>query len=123
MADGVVEAQTWLQWVLGLAFAASAGAHAHQWLRLDRTRDALRAELKDGDDKIWAELGKAAETSRHDLTSATESFRRDLADLRKMIEDDRRLAATDRAYIAATMLTRAEFDRGIDRLLGNRAGG
>lgn len=57
------------------------------------------------------------EKLRDSLEQLRESVEEKLDQVRKETETDRRLASVDRTTIAATMVTRNELDRQIDRIL------
>jgi sensor c-di-GMP phosphodiesterase-like protein len=114
---------SWLQWAvtsaLGLFTVAYGGALAHLWQEIAKVRDrqdtaanAARERAEKGDDALRATIDE--------LRRAVEQMasRDEIERLRTMMEQDRRLAAIDRANIAAAMVTRAELERQIDRVVG-----
>lgn len=97
---------SWLQWAIGTLFGLFAAIYGGAiWTlaaQVNTVRDQVRQAEKDAQesaaragDKIW---------------EAIDGMRKDMA-------ADRALAATDRANIAATMVTRAELERQVDRVV------
>lgn len=96
----------WLQWtinlVLGLFMAVGGGA----WYSLNSRIEQLREQH----DASEAAAISRAERSDEKTGDAIDK-------LRDKLEADRALAAVDRTNIMATMVTRAELERQIDRVV------
>lgn len=125
----------WFRW-LGTIAVGIVSAVAG-WLVLE-TRE-LRRMLINSRETADASLEKAEERWRESIKDVVAQFQHNMEastqrlearmqrsderqdEFRRMIEEDRKLASADRTNIASTMLTRAEFDRQMDRRFPERS--
>ncbi len=91
---------------------------------LETSRSAS-GEVEKSEARWRAEMKEIEDRRRHDMEAVVTRLEARIIRFEEATEKDRQVAATDRANIAATMLTRHEFDRQMDKRFPERgrAGG
>lgn len=96
-----------VQWAMGTFFGLISAIYGGAiWLLFGQV-STVRAEHRTTEEGLRQDADKNGER----IWEAIERMRQEMA-------ADRQLAATDRSNIAATMVTRAELERQIDRVVG-----
>lgn len=89
------EIGSWVQWLIGIWAVVSGGIFTHIYMAIEKLQERMETRSSNELDKIWKELGE----------------------LRRGIEGDRQRSNDDRARLAASIVTREEFERQITRLI------
>jgi hypothetical protein len=95
MTDPGPDFDNWFRWGVGVCLSVFTGLFYHLNGKIDRSAEAAETKVDRNLERIWTEL----------------------KDIRKGIDEDRRHAADSRANLAASIVTRDEFERQVNRLV------